>query len=362
MRRRATARLLALALSVALLWAPSMAAAKPKTHLVYAKQTLGKIAKRYNVTVDALRAANRLDKREPIRPGQRLCIPPRSDEDGSATRDACDAWRDGQAGKKRGDRKRKQRADTRPGRDGVRWHTVYKGQHLGMIAKRYNVSVAAIERANEISKKAPIIPGQQLLIPAADDPDGSRSRQWLDRGPPAEEEPAGDSSNKSWRAYARKPAHKDRVTFVGRKGRSWSGVTLTKKGNPRKVARDAFKRVLATSDGETIEIDPRLIQLVTQVSNTFGGREIKVVSGYRLGDTSRGSRHRHGKAIDFIVVGVPNEVLRDYLKSLDGVGVGYYPNSHFVHLDVREQWTYWVDYAGPGQPPRYAGFWTRRGR
>jgi hypothetical protein len=34
------------------------------------------------------------------------------------------------------------------------------------------------------------------------------------------------------------------------------------------------------------------------------------------------------------------------------VGVGYYPNSSFVHLDVRETNTYWVDYAGPGEAPR----------
>jgi len=35
------------------------------------------------------------------------------------------------------------------------------------------------------------------------------------------------------------------------------------------------------------------------------------------------------------------------------VGVGYYPNSTFVHLDVRSLPTYWVDYSKPGEPPRY---------
>ena len=57
-----------------------------------------------------------------------------------------------------------------------------------------------------------------------------------------------------------------------------------------------------------------------------------------------------------------DEVLRDYVKTFDKVGVGYYPNSHFVHMDVRKQWTYWVDVSSPGQRPRYAGFWTRRPR
>ena len=44
--------------------------------------------------------------------------------------------------------------------------------------------------------------------------------------------------------------------------------------------------------------------------------------------------------------------MRDYLRTLSDVGVGYYPNSSFVHLDVRDTNTYWVDYAGPGEAPR----------
>jgi len=45
-------------------------------------------------------------------------------------------------------------------------------------------------------------------------------------------------------------------------------------------------------------------------------------------------------------------VVRDYLRTLPGVGVGYYPNSSFLHLDVRGRSTHWVDYAGPGEAPR----------
>jgi hypothetical protein len=32
--------------------------------------------------------------------------------------------------------------------------------------------------------------------------------------------------------------------------------------------------------------------------------------------------------------------------------VGYYPNSSFLHLDVRGYNSYWIDYAGPGEAPR----------
>ena len=53
-----------------------------------------------------------------------------------------------------------------------------------------------------------------------------------------------------------------------------------------------------------------------------------------------------------VTPGIDNVTLRDYLRTLTSVGVGYYPNSSFVHLDVRDANTYWVDYAGPGEAPR----------
>jgi hypothetical protein len=53
------------------------------------------------------------------------------------------------------------------------------------------------------------------------------------------------------------------------------------------------------------------------------------------------------------IEGVPNWALRDFLLTLERVGVGYYPNSFHVHLDVREQSASWVDLSRPGQRPRY---------
>ncbi|MGH7328661.1 MAG: DUF882 domain-containing protein, partial [Polyangiaceae bacterium] len=65
------------------------------------------------------------------------------------------------------------------------------------------------------------------------------------------------------------------------------------------------------------------------------------------------SNHNLGRAMDFRVEGVPNEALRDYCRTLKNVGVGYYPNSTFVHLDVRTTPAYWIDFSKPGEPPRY---------
>src|SRR5690606_26670455 len=79
---------------------------------------------------------------------------------------------------------------------------------------------------------------------------------------------------------------------------------------------------------------------------------IRLVSGYRTSSYVKDSRHRHSSAVDFSIPGVPNSAVRDYLLQLGNVGVGYYPNSTFVHLDVRARSAYWVDYAGPGEAPR----------
>jgi hypothetical protein len=63
-----------------------------------------------------------------------------------------------------------------------------------------------------------------------------------------------------------------------------------------------------------------------------------------------------GLACDFRVEGVKDTELRDYLRrTFDKVGVGYYPNSSFVHLDVRkDRSAFWIDYSGPGDRAVYS--------
>jgi hypothetical protein len=133
---------------------------------------------------------------------------------------------------------------------------------------------------------------------------------------------------------------------------SWEGRVLTPKGHILPSAREAISKLLGAT-GSRPAVPDRLIQLLVGTSDAFGGRPLRVVCGYRTSSYSADSRHRHSAAIDFSVIGVRNSELRDYLLTLDQVGVGYYPNSSFVHLDVRDEKTYWIDYAGPGEPPRY---------
>ena len=100
----------------------------------------------------------------------------------------------------------------------------------------------------------------------------------------------------------------------------------------------------------------RLVEALARISDHFGGRLITIVSGYRPagGNTRATSHHIDGHALDIRVRGVPNTELRDYVRAtFNHVGVGFYPRSHFVHFDVRDHDSYWVDWSRPGQAPRY---------
>jgi hypothetical protein len=59
-------------------------------------------------------------------------------------------------------------------------------------------------------------------------------------------------------------------------------------------------------------------------------------------------------------MGVHNADLFRFCRSLDDVGCGFYPNSKFVHVDVRRPGTghaFWVDISGPGEPAHYVDSW-----
>lgn len=93
-------------------------------------------------------------------------------------------------------------------------------------------------------------------------------------------------------------------------------------------------------------IDTQLLDLLHRVNATLGtSRPFQVISGYRspasnhmLAGNSSGvatrSLHMQGKAIDIRLPGIQLADLRRAGLMLQGGGVGYYPGSNFVHLDV----------------------------
>jgi hypothetical protein len=94
------------------------------------------------------------------------------------------------------------------------------------------------------------------------------------------------------------------------------------------------------------------------VIDHFGPRSVTVVSGYR--PASLGSFHQSARALDFHLAGVKNEALVAFCRTLPDTGCGYYPNSSFVHMDVRPEGTghvFWIDASGPGEPAHYVASW-----
>lgn len=97
---------------------------------------------------------------------------------------------------------------------------------------------------------------------------------------------------------------------------------------------------------EVLSIDRRLVDLLHRLQARLGGRRtLEVISAYRtpatnamLASLSDGvaphSLHMEGKAVDINVAGVRVSALRRAATALRAGGVGYYPNSGFVHVDV----------------------------
>ena len=93
-------------------------------------------------------------------------------------------------------------------------------------------------------------------------------------------------------------------------------------------------------------IDPQLLLLLDQVNVKMGSANtLHIISGYRspesnalLNETTTGvakhSMHMDGKAIDIRMPGRNLAQLRKAAMSLRGGGVGYYPDSQFVHMDT----------------------------
>jgi len=90
--------------------------------------------------------------------------------------------------------------------------------------------------------------------------------------------------------------------------------------------------------GRTHRLNQGLLEKVADLASHYQGHTIEVVSAFRYGQYAKpGSRHHEGRAIDIRVVGVPAARVRDYLwaRYASGVGVGFYKEQQFIHLDHR---------------------------
>ena len=94
------------------------------------------------------------------------------------------------------------------------------------------------------------------------------------------------------------------------------------------------------------KIDPQLLDTLTAVARRTESREpFEIISGYRSpqsnaamrthsGEVAKKSLHMEGRAVDVRQRGVDLDRLYAAARGLEQGGVGYYPQSRFVHVDV----------------------------
>jgi hypothetical protein len=122
--------------------------------------------------------------------------------------------------------------------------------------------------------------------------------------------------------------------------------------SPLDLDRASF--IMRASDGAEHPIHPRLLDVAYALQRHFGAGEVRFLSGFRT-PKRLGSNHGYGRAIDLVIPGATDEDVAVFARAKGFVGVGIYPTSGFVHLDVRDRSFFWVDRSGPGKPNKTVG-------
>lgn len=98
--------------------------------------------------------------------------------------------------------------------------------------------------------------------------------------------------------------------------------------------------------GDVHPIDPQLLDILHGIRERTGSEgTFEVISGFRSPATNQMLRHRsggvaqkslhlQGQAIDVRLTGVPTGQVRRAALAIRRGGVGYYPESDFVHVDT----------------------------
>ncbi|MFT3925914.1 MAG: DUF882 domain-containing protein [Myxococcales bacterium] len=98
--------------------------------------------------------------------------------------------------------------------------------------------------------------------------------------------------------------------------------------------------------GHEMDMDPRLIALLSRISQHFGDARLQIISGHRKPDgkaTRETSQHAFGTAADIRIAGVAIDDIKRAAHELGAKGVGLYTKGQFVHVDVRERAYSWRD-------------------
>jgi uncharacterized protein YcbK (DUF882 family) len=137
----------------------------------------------------------------------------------------------------------------------------------------------------------------------------------------------------------------ERIDIVYRRGDEYIPAALAKLDN--------FLRDHRT--GDVRHFDPHLYDILSDLTASVGHPvgEIDIICGYRTSSTNeslrahttgvaRNSLHIQAEAIDLRMPGIDTLKLRKAALALARGGVGYYPHSDFIHVDVGRvrQWCF----------------------
>ena len=124
-------------------------------------------------------------------------------------------------------------------------------------------------------------------------------------------------------------------------------ATFWESGTYLADALAGFDKVLRDHrTGQVHPIAPSLLDLVADLQDRTGvSGPVQVISGYRSPQTNAGlqksgsgvatrSLHMDGKALDIRIPGLELTRLRDAALAMQRGGVGFYPGSNFVHVDI----------------------------
>ena len=176
-----------------------------------------------------------------------------------------------------------------------------------------------------------------LFLPA---PNGARAQS---RGVLVQQSSAQDGQDYRLLLYNTHTAQ--RIEIVYRRGAQYIPDALAQ--------LDYFLRDHRT--GDVRHFDPRLYDILYDLTSSIGhsGGEIDIVCGYRTWSTNeslrahttgvaKNSLHIQAEAIDLRMPGIDTLKLRKAALALARGGVGYYPHSDFIHVDVGRirQWCF----------------------
>jgi len=112
-------------------------------------------------------------------------------------------------------------------------------------------------------------------------------------------------------------------------------------------AREARHLMRALSNDQEHDIDPRLLSTLLLLARETGG-PIQLISAYRPPSNRYDHNfHARGMAADVRLPGYYAWSMRNLARKLGIRGLGTYPTTNMIHVDVRDEPFSWVDYSGP---------------